>query len=442
MKGGFTKLHGSLLTSSLWMESKATRLVWIAMLASKDAEGHVTGSVPGLANVANVTVEECEEALQVLSSPDPYSRTPDHEGRRIEKCDGGWMVLNHFKYRDGTKESSRRYDAPGYVYAVQRVDGTGNIKIGFSANPWARASQLQTGSDTELMVIATKRGTRSDEYELHRAFEQDRVTGEWFRPSDRVLAWVAENANRGKRASLRKARGGSTGSYRSNDVATTAAAATPAPSPPHPPSPDPETDAETDADADLGNASTSSQRSLVDVPTTDQASSRSRGGGRKSKNDPVAWIWDWFEAECIAAGFGRRPRKLSDSRRARIGTLLKHIRQTLGCDLKGALASQRKHLLYRIAEARAGEHQAKKRLRSETPWRTGNQGTACWWDWWFTNIEDAPTSGPAGGAEPRREITPDDALRFEADTGQLPPGWRRIPGAILAPNGDMTEVPE
>jgi hypothetical protein len=44
-------------------------------------------------------VEDCETAIETLSSPDKYSRTPDFEGRRIEAIDGGWTILNHAKYR-------------------------------------------------------------------------------------------------------------------------------------------------------------------------------------------------------------------------------------------------------------------------------------------------------------------------------------------------------
>jgi len=41
-------------------------------------------------------------------APDPYSRTKDHEGRRIKECDGGWFVLNGEKYREKMNEDERR----------------------------------------------------------------------------------------------------------------------------------------------------------------------------------------------------------------------------------------------------------------------------------------------------------------------------------------------
>ena len=100
MSGGFVKIYESILTSSVWMESHATVRVWLTMLARADANGYVAASVPGLAHIAHVTREECESALAVLLAPDADSRTKEHDGRRIEVVDGGWVVLNHKKYRD------------------------------------------------------------------------------------------------------------------------------------------------------------------------------------------------------------------------------------------------------------------------------------------------------------------------------------------------------
>lgn len=95
---GWTKLFSSIVTNSVWVEPDATLRVWIAMLATADAEGLVEGSVPGFANLAWVTTEEMRLAVERLSSPDPDSRTPDFEGRRIEPIEGGWRILNYQGY--------------------------------------------------------------------------------------------------------------------------------------------------------------------------------------------------------------------------------------------------------------------------------------------------------------------------------------------------------
>lgn len=110
----FTKLFTSITESTVWFEPDSTRLVWITMLAMADRKGRVFASVPGLAHRARVTEEQCEAALKCFLSPDTKSRTKDHEGRRIEEIDGGWVLLNHEKYRsirdeEVIKESKRVY---------------------------------------------------------------------------------------------------------------------------------------------------------------------------------------------------------------------------------------------------------------------------------------------------------------------------------------------
>ena len=104
----YTKLANTILTSTVWMESDETRIVWITMLAMADKNGEVQASIPGLANVARVRLEACREALEIFQRPDPDSRTEGDQGRRIEKIPGGWVILNHGKYRELGSDDDRR----------------------------------------------------------------------------------------------------------------------------------------------------------------------------------------------------------------------------------------------------------------------------------------------------------------------------------------------
>src|SRR6266404_3588614 len=105
---GFTKLFNTIVTSTIWQEDDKTRIVWITMLAIADAFGNVFAAIPGLASVANVSIEAVEKAVKNLLAPDPYSRTTDHEGRRVEEIDGGWHIINYGKYRKMMDEEERR----------------------------------------------------------------------------------------------------------------------------------------------------------------------------------------------------------------------------------------------------------------------------------------------------------------------------------------------
>lgn len=106
---GFSKLFSGIVTSSVWCEDDKTFRVWIAMLAISDACGHVDGSIPGFARLTGATIPEMEHALDRLTSPDPYSRTPDNDGRRLAPEPGGWRILNYLQYREKgqAKDGSR-----------------------------------------------------------------------------------------------------------------------------------------------------------------------------------------------------------------------------------------------------------------------------------------------------------------------------------------------
>jgi hypothetical protein len=99
MSTGYTKLFGSILESTVWLEPPPTKVVWITLMAMADRDGQIEASVPGLAKRAVVSRQECERALAVFLAPDPDSRTPDFEGRRIEVVPGGWRLLNYDSYR-------------------------------------------------------------------------------------------------------------------------------------------------------------------------------------------------------------------------------------------------------------------------------------------------------------------------------------------------------
>ena len=105
---GYTKLFSEIITSTIWAEPDETRIVWITMLALKDKWGIVGATVPGLAHMARVDVEVCRKAIEKFMGPDPDSRTPDYEGRRIEVVEGGWRILNHEKYRRLMSADERR----------------------------------------------------------------------------------------------------------------------------------------------------------------------------------------------------------------------------------------------------------------------------------------------------------------------------------------------
>lgn len=124
----YTKLHRSILQSSIWFESHSTLKVWIGMLALCDASGFVHTSRVGLRQACAVTDDELTTALEVLEGPDPDSRTSDADGRRVERVEGGWVVLNYAQYRDRTTDAKAKASERQRKYRErQRAKASRNV---------------------------------------------------------------------------------------------------------------------------------------------------------------------------------------------------------------------------------------------------------------------------------------------------------------------------
>ena len=105
----WSPLWSKLVDSSLWTEAYHVRILFTTMMALKDADHVVRASAFQLHRRANITQEEVADALRVLSEPDLKRQdTQDFQGRRIEKVDDGWLILNGEKYRQMMRKESRR----------------------------------------------------------------------------------------------------------------------------------------------------------------------------------------------------------------------------------------------------------------------------------------------------------------------------------------------
>ena len=75
------------------------------------------------------------------------------------------------------------------VYFVGRPDGA--IKIGRTADMPQRMQHLNRENDAGIQVWATVPGNNLDEFIFHWRFADDRIGGEWFRPSPDLVEFIA-----------------------------------------------------------------------------------------------------------------------------------------------------------------------------------------------------------------------------------------------------------
>jgi len=99
--GMFVKLFAQILDSSI-ADNRKLRHFFTDLLLCADASGNVMMTDSAISRRIGADMQEVEWGLKELSSPDPRSKTPDHEGRRIERIEDhgyGWRILNYELYR-------------------------------------------------------------------------------------------------------------------------------------------------------------------------------------------------------------------------------------------------------------------------------------------------------------------------------------------------------
>ncbi len=147
----YNKIFTKILDSSIWLESDSTRIVWVTLLAAMDEDGFCAfACATNVANRAIVPIEKAEEALKTLEGPDPNSADPEHEGRRIERVPGGWIVLNAPKYREvATREKIRESNR-------RRAQAFRNRRRNDGVTPSNVSSCNQSKSESELEPLHHK----------------------------------------------------------------------------------------------------------------------------------------------------------------------------------------------------------------------------------------------------------------------------------------------
>lgn len=102
-----------LLDSTAWACDLRARVLWVTVLllaSQRGAKGTIDMSTFALAKRANLSVEDTEAGLAVLTAPDPQSRYQDEGGRRLillnPERPWGWRV-SAWKERQAAREKAR-----------------------------------------------------------------------------------------------------------------------------------------------------------------------------------------------------------------------------------------------------------------------------------------------------------------------------------------------
>lgn len=151
----FVKLDTKILNSTIWIDADACKIFITALLMAEPFEvleptatvevdstewdsfvvppgwyGFVPAAGPGIVRQAMLGWDVGLPALQRLASPEAASRTAAHEGRRMVRVDGGYLILNFITYRDRdhtNAERQARFRARKKSVTLQKQSNTVNV---------------------------------------------------------------------------------------------------------------------------------------------------------------------------------------------------------------------------------------------------------------------------------------------------------------------------
>jgi hypothetical protein len=99
----YGKLFASMYDGTLYGKWQAL-VTFQQMVILSTPDGIVDMTSQNISGRTSIPLEIIETGIADLEAPDPHSRTPDYEGRRIIRLDEhrpwGWQLVNHKKYKD------------------------------------------------------------------------------------------------------------------------------------------------------------------------------------------------------------------------------------------------------------------------------------------------------------------------------------------------------
>jgi len=101
MSDTYAKVFRTMFTGSMYGAGLHVFATWAWALSHKDESGLVEVNPRLVAAELGAEVEQIDRAIEYLTAPDPDSRSPEEEGRRMVRVGQfDFRVVNHARYRD------------------------------------------------------------------------------------------------------------------------------------------------------------------------------------------------------------------------------------------------------------------------------------------------------------------------------------------------------
>lgn len=129
------------------------------LIVLADVDGVVDKTPQALAARTSIPLHIFHKGLELLEAPDPFSRSPDEDGRRIVRLDvnrlWGWRIVNYAKYRAIRSSEDRRDYHRQYWHTKRRTQQTQPDSTSTQANQpivEAEAKEVTTLSRSRSLI--------------------------------------------------------------------------------------------------------------------------------------------------------------------------------------------------------------------------------------------------------------------------------------------------
>lgn len=153
---GYTPVFRTIFEGSLCGQWPYTA-GWLIFLSLADKHGHVDMTPQFISAITGMPLEDLQRCIDRFVQPDPASRTPDEDGRRLVALDPsrpwGWRIVNHAKYREKARKSvyDERRTATGEDAERKKDERSKSVPTRPDASRALPLSDTNTNADTKAI---------------------------------------------------------------------------------------------------------------------------------------------------------------------------------------------------------------------------------------------------------------------------------------------------
>lgn len=164
------------------------------LLVLCDSEGTIDITPQAISARTSIPLEIITKGLQILSDPDPYSRTPGEDGKRIVPLDDhrpwGWRIVNYLKYRN-LKSREQKLEADR-VRAAEKRKALKNNGVAVRSNSSRAVAKVAYADADASTTAGSPANALPDDFSIAWQVYPKRAGSN---PRDRALkAWNARLA--------------------------------------------------------------------------------------------------------------------------------------------------------------------------------------------------------------------------------------------------------